>query len=72
MENCEWRTEMNTQLREQEQHSRTKKSDSLRVAQVGDIVSIHDHKVPRQMWRLGKIERLLTGRDGHDAILVVP
>ena len=58
-----WRTEYLTQLREQ--HSRVKKSNSLRVAQVGDIVSIHDHKVPRQMWRMGKIERLLTGRDGH-------
>ena len=26
---------------------------------------IHDSKIPRQSWRLGKVERLLPGQDGH-------
>ena len=25
----------------------------------------HEHKIPRQLWRLGKVERFLRGRDGH-------
>ena len=25
---------------------------------------LHDNKIPRQLWRLGKVERLLPGRDG--------
>ena len=26
---------------------------------------LHDNKIPRQLWRLGKVERLLPGRDGQ-------
>ena len=39
--------------------------------QVGDIVCLHDNKIPRQLWRLGKVERLLPGRDGQVRSAVV-
>ena len=47
------------------------RAHSLREVQVGDIVCLHEHKIPRQLWRLGKVERLLRGRDGHVRSAVV-
>ena len=32
---------------------------------------LHDNKTPRQLWRLGKVERLLPGRDGQVRSAVV-
>ena len=32
---------------------------------------LHDNKIPRQLWRLGKVERLLPGRDGQVRSAVV-
>ena len=32
---------------------------------------LHDNKIARQLWRLGKIERLLPGRDGRVRSAVV-
>ena len=58
-----WRTEYLTEL--WEYHRYSKRSNSNREVKVGDVVCLHDHKTPRQLWRLGKIERLLPGRDGH-------
>ena len=34
------------------------------VANVGDIVTIHKDKAPRQRWALGKITSLIIGQDG--------
>ena len=31
---------------------------------VGDIVLIHDDK-PRGFWKLGRVEEIIVGRDGH-------
>ena len=31
---------------------------------VDDIVIIHDEHLPRNMWRLGKVQKTFTGRDG--------
>ena len=31
---------------------------------VGDIVIVYDEKLPRHIWRLGKIEALIPGGDG--------
>ncbi|XP_066026285.1 uncharacterized protein [Pocillopora verrucosa] len=64
-----WRSEYLTQLREYHRYS--KRANSLRKVQVGDIVCLHDNKIPRQLWRLGKIERLLPGRDGRVRSAVV-
>jgi len=51
-----WLSEHLTELREHHRHS--KRANSLREVQVGDIVCLHEHKIPRQLWRLGKVERL--------------
>ena len=32
---------------------------------------LHDNKIPRQLWRLGKAERLLPGRNGQVRSAVV-
>ena len=32
---------------------------------------LHDNKIPKQLWRLGKVERLLPGRDGQVRSAVV-
>ena len=64
-----WRSEYLTQLREYHRYS--KRANSVRKAQVGDVVCLHENKTPRQQWRLGKIERLLHGRDGHVRSAVV-
>lgn len=64
-----WRAEYLTELREHHRYS--KRANSLRKVRVGDIVCLHDHKIPRQRWRLGKVERLLPGRDGHVRSAVV-
>ena len=59
-----WRSEYLTELREHHQHS--KRANSLRASvHVGDIICLHVHKIPRQLWRLGKVEHLLRERDGH-------
>ena len=57
-----WQSEYLTELREHHRHP--KKANLLREVQVGDIVCLHEHKIPRQLWHLGKVERLLRGRDG--------
>ena len=31
---------------------------------IGDIVLIKDDKLPRQSWKIGKVERLIISRDG--------
>jgi len=29
------------------------------------VVSVHDEDQPREKWRIGKVEALVTGSDGH-------
>ena len=56
-----WKQEYLPALRE---HNRLRKGSVKRVAKVGDIVTIHKDKIPRQRWALGKITRLIIGQDG--------
>ncbi|XP_068670957.1 uncharacterized protein [Montipora foliosa] len=64
-----WRAEYLTQLREQ--HRCSKRVSSLRKVQVGDVVCIHEKTTPRQLWRLGRVQRLLPGPDGEVRSAVV-
>ncbi|XP_068692502.1 uncharacterized protein [Montipora foliosa] len=64
-----WRAEYLTQLREQ--HRCSKRVSSLRKVQVGDVVCIHEKTTPRQLWRLGSVQRLLPGPDGEVRSAVV-
>ena len=56
-----WKLECLTSLRElQRRHSGSVK----REIQKGDIVHVFEDRTPRQKWSIGKVERVLPGRDG--------
>ena len=55
-----WKQEYLPALRE---HTRSKSKSVKRIAKVGDVVTIHKDKIPRQKWTLGKITRLINGAD---------
>ena len=57
----QWKKEYLPSLREKFQ---PRNKPLIRVPRVGDIVNIHKDKVPRQRWTIGKITRLLPGKDG--------
>ena len=42
-----------------------------RVIKIGDIVCIHEDKRPRQLWNLGRVTELNTGKDGKIRSAVV-
>lgn len=57
-----WRKEYVVNLRETQKLTVQNKLQPSPA--VGDIVIIHEDKLPRSMWRLGKIEELLKGQRG--------
>ena len=59
-----WRKEYLTELRESHRTllARRKAAD---VVKNGEIVVIHDESLPRGQWRLGRIEQVIKGSDGH-------
>ena len=59
-----WRTEYLLGLREAHRHLQTPKGGTSNAA-VGDIVTVHDDKHLRGLWKLGRIEKLLPGADGN-------
>ena len=63
-----WSKEYLTELRE---HHRAKKRRMNSPQIQGDVVCIHDEKLPRNLWRLGKIQKLIRGKDGHARASVV-
>ena len=58
-----WRLEYLSELREAHRHRR-KTSDTEAIS-IGDVVLIHDEGKARGFWKLGRVLRLVTGRDGH-------
>lgn len=67
-----WTHEYLLELRESHHHERAKRR--VDNVSVGDVVLAHDEKTPRALWRLGKVEHLVTGIDGHvrGAVIRVP
>lgn len=59
-----WRSEYLLELRDMHRHFRPAKGVTSGIS-VGDIVVIHDENLPRGLWRLGKVEELMTGTDGN-------
>ena len=55
-----WKTAYLTSIREKTREHGKPLSKSVNI---GDIVHISKDKTPRQFWRIGRIEKLLTGRD---------
>ena len=65
-----WRTEYLTELRES--HRRTVQGSSSQPSiATGDVVVIHDESLPRGLWRLGRIQETIAGRDGRTRGAVV-
>ena len=59
----QWKREYLTSLREKYQVNASTRQ--IRKPELGDIVTIHHDKLPRQQWKLGKITRLLPGKDNE-------
>ena len=58
-----WRIEYLADLREQQKYRlKIPKEPNVKI---GDIVLIHDEKLPRQLWKMGKIETLIYSKDGR-------
>ena len=55
-----WKKEYVTGIRD---YQKIKGRESKRIIQLGDVVHIYADKTPRQQWRMGKVEKLLRGRD---------
>ena len=58
-----WRKEYLLELRNS--HRNVTRHSSNRVVSIGDVVIVHDEDQPRGKWRIGKVETLVTGSDGH-------
>lgn len=58
-----WRTEYLTELRELHRQSNRGCSSQPGI-EVGDVVVVHNESLPRGLWKLGRIQEIITGRDG--------
>ena len=58
-----WRSEYLNELRESHRYSAKKTLCCPSVAK-GDVVIVHDDTLPRGLWKLGRVQEVLTGRDG--------
>jgi hypothetical protein len=58
-----WRKEYLLELRAS--HTQQQRASHGPQVSVGDVVTIHADDQPRGMWRLGRVEKLLTGNDGE-------
>ena len=66
-----WRTEYLNELREAHGHSMSKRHGKPTDLSIGDVVIVHNEKLPRGLWKLGRIIELLKGRDGHFRAAIV-
>ena len=58
-----WRDEYLVGLRES--HRQNKKEPSLQSPiSVGDVVVVHDESLPRGLWKITRVESVISGRDG--------
>lgn len=56
-----WKREYLLELRNAHRQRNKRQKGNIRV---GDVVVIHDDNVKRVNWKLGKVERLIEGKDG--------
>ena len=59
-----WRDEYLTGLRDVHRYTNQACGCSPQII-VGDVVIIHDEDLPRSSWKLGRVEKVLPGRDGR-------
>lgn len=58
-----WKLEYLLELREF--HRTCQHGESTSTLQPGEVVTVYDESYPRGLWRLGRIEELLSGADGR-------
>ena len=46
-------------------HRQKRSTNTAAVVKVGDVVLVHDQDHPRGFWKMAKVQKLLTGRDGQ-------
>ena len=56
-----WRREYLTDLRE---YHRGKCESQVRTVSIGDVVIVFEENVKRGLWKIGKVEEVIWGRDG--------
>ena len=57
-----WKKEYLTELRE---FQKTNNRIPAKQIKIGDVVLIEDEDLPRSRWRLGKVNELITSKDGY-------
>ncbi|VDK17705.1 unnamed protein product [Anisakis simplex] len=61
-----WETDYLLSLRERTQRNhKSGKIITHRLPQLGEVVIMHDESKPRPLWKLGVIDKLITGTDGN-------
>ncbi len=60
----QWRPEYLSELRERHQYQAKKNPTSVPNIKKRDIVIVHDESLPRGLWKLCRVQEVLTGRDG--------
>ena len=63
-----WQKEYLTELRV---HHNCNSSNRKPTIKVGDVVCVYKDKAPRQLWSMGVVKSLITGRDGYHRGAVV-
>ena len=56
-----WKCEYLTDLRE---YQRGKHESQLRTVSVKDVVIVHEENMKRGLWKTGKVDEVIRGRDG--------
>lgn len=68
----QWRREYLLELRDA--HRQRPGTQTTTPVKIGDVVVVHEEGCPRGFWKVAKVERLITGRDGlvRGAVLKLP
>ena len=60
-----WRSEYLSELREVHSYTARRQGKTHSKVSAGDVVIVHDERLPRGLWKLGKIKTVMRGADGH-------
>lgn len=55
-------------LKLREAHHSNQGSPVVKPITVGDIVLVHDEDQPRGFWKLGRVEKVITGKDRYEEL----
>ena len=58
-----WKSDYLSELREHHRSTCKKSSSSSSAVHLGDVVCVKEDNMKRNMWKLGKVEELVAGKD---------